>query len=76
MEITYKNKRIERICNDVQVSDRTYGAEMSEKLHERLDQIRAVDSVETLIQFRIGRCHRLTGDRKGQFALDLEGYLW
>ena len=25
-----------------------------------------------MIQFRIGRCHALKGNRKGQYAVDLE----
>ena len=32
---------------------------------------RMADTVETMVRFRIGRCHPLTGDRNGQFAVDL-----
>ena len=39
---------------------------MSAKIHMRIDEIRAVDTVEEMIQFRIGRCHALKGNRKGQ----------
>lgn len=31
----------------------------------------AIDTVEEMIQFKIGRCHLLIGDRKGQYAVDL-----
>ena len=41
MEITFKNKKIERICTDAKVSDRTYGKVMSEKIQMRIDEIRA-----------------------------------
>lgn len=71
MDITYKNKKIERVCTDARVSDRTYGKEMSEKIHMRIDEITAADTVEEMIQYRIGRCHPLTNNRKGQYALDL-----
>lgn len=71
MEITYKNKRIESICTDAKISDRTYGTKMSDKIQLRIDQIRAAESVEMMIKYRIGRCHSLVGDRKGQFAVDL-----
>lgn len=37
----------------------------------RIDQISAALSVEMMIQFRIGRCHQLKGNRKNQFAVDL-----
>ena len=72
MDITYKNRKIERICTNAKVADREYGSQMSAKIHMRIDEIRAVDTVEEMIQFRIGRCHALKGNRKGQYAVDLE----
>ncbi len=71
MELTYKNRKIERICSSVEVSDKIYGVEMSYKIHLRLDQIRASETVENLVEFRIGRCHPLSMNRKGQYAMDL-----
>ena len=44
---------------------------MSEKIQMRIDEIRASDTVEEMIRFRIGRCHALTNNRKGQYAVDL-----
>lgn len=44
---------------------------MAEKIQHRIDQIVAAPSVEMMIQFRIGRCHPLTGNRKNQYAVDL-----
>ena len=71
MQISYRNKKIEKVCTDAKVSDRVYGKEMSEKIQQRIDEIRAVDTVEDMIRFRIGRCHALTNNRKGQYAVDL-----
>ena len=48
MDITYKNKKIEKVCTDAKLSDRTYGNEMSEKIQMRIDEIRAVDTVEEM----------------------------
>jgi len=44
---------------------------MADKIHQRIDEICAVDTVEIMIQFHIGRCHALKQNRKGQYALDL-----
>ena len=44
---------------------------MAEKIDMRIGEISAADTVEMMIQFRIGRCHPLTQDRKGQYAVDL-----
>ena len=71
MDITYKNKKIEKICTDDKTAERTYGREMADKLHQRIDEIDAADTVEMMIQFHIGRCHPLTQNRKGQYAVNL-----
>ena len=71
MEITYKNRRIEKVCTDIKVSDKTYGNEMSNKIQMRIDQITAAETVEEVSQYHIGRCHSLTSNRKGQYAVDL-----
>ncbi len=71
MDITYKNKKIEKICTDVKTAERTYGREMADKIHQRIDEIDAADTVEMMIQFHIGRCHPLTQNRKGQYAVNL-----
>ena len=54
MDITYKNKKIERVCTDAKTAERTYGREMADKIHQRIDEICAVDTVEIMIHFHIG----------------------
>ena len=71
MDITYKNKKIEKVCTDAKTAERTYVREMAEKIHKRIDEITAADNVEMMIQFHIGRCHPLSQNRKGQYAVDL-----
>ena len=46
LDITYKNKKIERVCTDAKTAERTYGREMADKIHQRIDEICAVDTVE------------------------------
>lgn len=71
MQITYKNRKIEKICTNASEAIKKHGNEMAVKIHQRIDEISAVDSVEDMIQYRIGRCHLLNGDRIGQYAVDL-----
>lgn len=71
MDITYRNKSIKAACTDAKVSDRKYGKEMSAKIQMRIDEIKAADNVEYMVQFHIGRCHPLTNNRAGQYAVDL-----
>ena len=69
--IEYKNRKIEKICTNAYEAERRHGREMAEKIHMRIGQLKAADSVEMLIQFRIGRCHELKGERRKQYAMDL-----
>ena len=71
MDITYKNNKIKKICTEARTAERTYGRGMADKIHQRIQEIKASDTVEMMIQFHIGRCHPLTQNRKGQYAVDL-----
>ena len=52
-------------------STKKHGPLMAEKIHQRIDEIKAADSVEQMIQYRIGGCHLLHQNRKGQYAVTL-----
>lgn len=71
MEITYKTKKIEKICTDAKTAEKTYGRNMAEKIQQRIQEIYSADTVETMVKYHIGRCHPLKHNRKGQYAVDL-----
>ena len=71
MKITYKTRKIEKVCTIASEAEKKYGSEMAEKIHQRIDEIDASVNVEVMVQFHIGRCHPLSGERKGQYAMDL-----
>ena len=71
MQITYKTKKIEKVCTDSSFAEKKYGSDMDNKIDQRIAEITASDTVEFMIQFRIGRCHPLHNNRKGQYAVDL-----
>ena len=71
MDITYRDRKLEKICTDARTAERTYGLKMAEKIKQRVNEIKAAETVEIMIQLRIGRCHCLTQNRKGQYAVNL-----
>lgn len=71
MDITYKNKRLMKICTDATTARKTYGIEMAERIHQRIGEILDAETVEFMVTCKIGRCHPLTQNRKGQYAVDL-----
>jgi len=47
---TTKSKRIKKVCTDAKAAERTYGREMADKIHQRIDEIGAADTVEMMIR--------------------------
>ena len=71
MKIEYKNSKLEKICTNARDAEKAYGQVMAGKIQQRIDEISASASVEMMIRFKIGRCHPLKQNKKGQFAVDL-----
>ena len=44
---------------------------MADKIHQRIDEISGADTIEQMIQYSVGKCHPLTGDREGEYAMHL-----
>lgn len=71
MQIDYRTRKLEKVCTIAHESEKQYGNDMAEKIQQRIDEISAAPNVEMMVQFKIGRCHLLKGDRKNQYAVDL-----
>lgn len=71
MEVAYRSKKLEKVCTNAHEAEKSYGVQMAERIHMRIDQISAANTVEEMVHYRIGRCHALHGDRNGQYAMDL-----
>lgn len=72
MKVQYKNNKIREICTVLKTAQKKYGLRMAVKIQQRIVQLTEASSVSFLIQLRAGRCHLLTEDRAGQYAMDLE----
>lgn len=71
MDLHFKDKDIEELCNVQKTAVRRLGAICAKILRRRLDNLRAASSLEVMRNLP-GRCHELKGDRKGELSLDLE----
>ena len=70
MQITYASKTIQRLCEEDKHQRKQLGEKRAKRLKNRLNELRAVQNVS---QLQLGRPHPLTGDRAGQFSVDLDG---
>ncbi len=71
MHILYRTKKLEKVCENRKEGVKKYGVKMGTIIPIRIDQLRNAISISHLIQNKIGRCHKLEGDREGQYAMDL-----
>ena len=71
LDITYKSNKLERVCTIYEKAKKQYGDPMATKIHQRINELQAADSIEMLVQYSVGRCHPLNGNRMGQYAMDL-----
>jgi len=69
--LTYKSKKREKECKDYTKAVKSYGPRSAKKLHRRVKELTAANSLDKMVEFMLGRCHPLSGDLKGKYALDL-----
>jgi len=70
MQITFATKAIQRLCEEDKHQRKQLGDKRAKRLKNRINELRAVQNVS---QLQLGRPHPLSGDRAGQFSVDLDG---
>jgi proteic killer suppression protein len=70
VDILFSTTKHEKLCNNDKKLAKKHGQRQAEIIRRRLDDLRAAASLKDL-RNAPGRCHELSGDRKGQLSLDL-----
>lgn len=71
MRISFEKKKLQTVCNNLKSMQAAYGKDMAAKLGQRLADLHAATTLADMSHLPPARCHLLTGDRKGQFSVDL-----
>jgi len=71
MDLTFRTKKLEKLANDYRRCQRELGAIRSKLLNIRLNDLRDAETLED-VRYLPGHYHELIGDRKGQWACDLD----
>jgi proteic killer suppression protein len=71
MYTTFINNNIRKLCEDEKIARRKLGDKDAKKLFQRVAEIRAADNLAMLKTLPAPRCHPLSNNRKGQYAVDL-----
>ena len=72
MEVFFDDDRLRRDCNGEKALTKRFNRQRAKLIRRRLDDLHAAPNLETM-RLLPGRCHELTGDRKGQLSMDLDG---
>ncbi len=70
MEIEFGDSKLRKLCETRREATRKLGADSARRLGTRLSEMHAAATVGELFA---GNPHPLTGDREGEFALNLAG---
>lgn len=72
MEITYKNRKLEKQLTDPKLLMKSFG-QLARKVNQRLKDLSDADNLEIIRAIPAARCHELVGERKGELAVDISG---
>jgi proteic killer suppression protein len=71
LNITFDDRKLEKYANDDREANKKLGARRAELYKKRLDDLKAADNLED-VRYLPGKYHELVGNRKGQWACDLD----
>ena len=71
MEITFRNRRLARVFNSDRELRRWYGDLMARRIQTRMAVLKNSRTLDLVPTTPPDRRHQLTGDRRGQLAVDL-----
>ncbi|MBU1124864.1 MAG: type II toxin-antitoxin system RelE/ParE family toxin, partial [Candidatus Omnitrophica bacterium] len=70
MDIYFSSDKLMAIFNDESKLRRKYG-QLTDKIQQRMAELRAANSLSEISQFPPARCHELKGSSKGKFAVNV-----
>jgi len=72
MDINFKHKKLAKILNSARETIKEFGEVNGRKIMQRLSQLKVVDSLDQISHVPPARLHELSGERRGQFAIDVK----
>ena len=71
MEIQYKSQKLHELCHDYRKAQKELGKQVAEKLFALMNLLENSECLYDIEAMRIYHLHPLSGERRGEFALDL-----
>ena len=71
MVIYFKTRKLQKTCSQKTEAVKKLGLQSGAKLLQRMMELKAAENLADISKVPPARCHELTGNRKGQFSVDL-----
>lgn len=72
MDILFRTNKLQKVCNTYHLLQKKFGPRRAKLVRQRLDELKAVDSLDVMRGLPQARCHELKGNRAGQLSVDLD----
>lgn len=72
MKVEIFDRKLRKVISDTRKLQRTYGSKNARLIVQRYNELENMPNLGLMLKFRVGRCHTLSGNLKGKYALDLE----
>lgn len=72
MDIFFRTKKLQKICSTRKGAIKELGEIGGAKLMQRMAELNAANSLKEISHLPPPRLHELTGQRKGQYSVDLQ----
>jgi len=70
MEITYKSNKLAKSVDSPRSIQRNYGTR-AKLVNQRIQELKAAPTLETIRSIPAANCHELKGDRRAELAVDI-----
>lgn len=74
MIVTFKTNKLEKCYTTHKKAVKEFGEQVARKYIQRITIIKNTNDLNELVELPGLRCHPLSGDRKGQYAINLTGF--
>ena len=72
MELSFANKRLQKLCEDSHELKRKYGSIQSSRIIQRINELLSAENLHDISKLPQARLHFLKGEWKGCFAVDIQ----
>jgi len=72
--IEFRTRKLEKCYSTHKCAVKEFGTPVAQRYIQRINIIKAANDLDDLINMQVLRCHALTGNRKGQYAINLTGF--